>query len=135
MGAILVGRTCALSLMFAIVVLLFVASELTRTSDVRAATLLSMLGWQFFAVFAILDIGVPRGRAALLRGLGCVLVTSLVAGGVLLIFFLRSRILEAGPMTDAVWTYLGLEWFVELHNPITFAGATPSYHQFAMSLL
>ncbi len=135
MDAVLMGRTRVRGLTFFVVILLFLASEATRTSDVRAATLLSMLGWLLFAVFAILTDGVDRGWTGVLRGLGCVLVTSLLAGGVLLLYFHRSRILEAGPMTDAVWTYLGLKWFVELHNPITFAGATPSYHQFGLSLL
>jgi len=94
-------------LLFLLVVLVFAAAELMRTSNVKAATLLPMLGWLLFAAFVVLDTGVGRGWAALLRRLGCVLVTSLAAGGVLLVFFLRSRILEAGPMTDAVYTYLG----------------------------
>ena len=59
---------------FFVVVLLFAAAELMRNSNVRAGILLSMLGWLLFVAFAILDTGVGRGWASLLRGLGWVLV-------------------------------------------------------------
>jgi hypothetical protein len=50
-------------------------------------------------------------------------------------YYARSRSLEAGVDADTVYTFIGLQWFVALHNPITFAGATYSYHQMPLLLL
>jgi hypothetical protein len=119
----------------AVSLLLFGAADVLRTSDVRTATLLSMGGWLAFGVLFLrwAGRGVDAGTA-LRRGVRLATLT-LVAFGVLFAYYLRSRLIETGPHTDAVYSYLGLRSFVELTNPITFAGRTPSFPQAALMLL
>src|SRR5262249_37821827 len=114
---------------------LWLAAELLRGPHVTIATLLSMVAWILFLlqVLAWARGGTPWGtfaaRAARVSAL------TLVSLAVLLLYYVHSRIEETGIHVDAAYTYVGLQWFFELHNPITFAGATYSYHQFPLALL
>jgi hypothetical protein len=120
---------------FAIVVLLFGAADVLRTSAVRTATVLSMGGWLAFAVLFLawawrgMDVRAALGQS------GRIATLTAVAFAVLLAYYLRSGLIDAGPHTDAVFTFLGLRSFVRLENPITFAGRTPSFPQAALMLL
>jgi hypothetical protein len=119
----------------ALLLVLFGAADALRTADVRTATLLSMGGWVAFGVLflAWAWAGVESGAA--LRQCGRLAALTLVAFAVLLAYYLRSRLIETGPHTDAVFTYQGLRSFLALENPITFAGRTPSYPQASLMLL
>jgi hypothetical protein len=122
-------------LTLALVVGLILAAEVLRESHQRQATLLSMLAWSLFFVAFLNWVWVGRGWRSALQELGKIGVLSLIAGSVLLLYYVRSRTLEAGVHVDAAYTYIGLTWFTELRNPITFAAGNPSYHQFPMMLL
>jgi hypothetical protein len=114
---------------------LWLAAELLRGPHVAIATLLSMGAWMAFLLQllawarGVTPWGAFTARAARVSAL------TLVSLAVLLLYYVHSRIEETGIHVDAVYTYVGLQWFLELHNPITFAGATYSYHQFPLALL
>jgi hypothetical protein len=120
---------------FIILLVLFGAADVLRTSDVRTATLLSMGGWLAFGVLFAgwAWQGVDAGAA--LRQSARIAALTLVSFAVLSAYYVRSRMIEAGPHTDAVFTFIGLRSFLELENPITFVGRTPSYPQAALMLL
>ena len=112
----------------------FVLAERLRASRTDVATLLSMVGWGGFVVLFFVWLWERPGPVAGLRALGRAAVLAVVCGAVLYVYHMRSRILEAGVDVDDVYTYIGLRWFTELHNPITFAGGTVSYPQLPMTL-
>jgi hypothetical protein len=120
---------------FVILLLLFGAADLLRTSDLRRATLFSMGGWLAFGMLFIAWAwrGVEVGAA--LRQSARIATLTLVSFGVLYAYYLRSRMIETGPHTDAGYTYMGLQSFLALRNPITFVGRTPSFPQTALMLL
>ena len=113
----------------------FAAADVLRTSDVRTATLLSMGGWLAFLVLFLAWAWRGVGAGAALRQGGRIAALTLVSFAVLWAYYLRSGVIQAGPHTDAVFTYLGLRSFAHLENPITFAGRTLSYPQAALMLL
>jgi hypothetical protein len=110
-------------------------ADLCRTGNATTATELSMAGWVFFvAQIACWTRGNDGWRttcAWLLR----VLLVAVAAFATLYLYYARARYLEAGVHVDVVYTYIGLQWFLELHNPITFAGQTISYCQLPFALL
>ncbi len=120
---------------FVALLVLFGAADLLRTSAVQAATLLSMGGWLAFAVLFLAWAWRGMDARAALRQSGRIATLTIVGFAVLLGYYLRSGLIDAGPHTDAVFTFLGLRSFVRLENPITFAGRTPSYPQAALMLL
>jgi hypothetical protein len=117
------------------VVACMLAADLERATDLRLATELSMAGWALLLVQVAwwTRDGDEWGAAA--AWLGRVAVAAVPAFVTLYAFYVHSRTLEAGVHVDAVYTYVGLQWFFELHNPITFAGSTYSYHQLPLLLL
>jgi hypothetical protein len=120
---------------FVLLLVLFGAADVLRTSAVRTATLLSMGGWLAFGVLVLAWAWKGMDAATALRQVGRIATLTLVSFGVLYAYYVRSRMIETGPHTDAVFTYLGLQSFVELQNPITFAGRTPSFPQAPLMLL
>lgn len=113
----------------------FAAADVLRTSAVRTATLCSMVGWLAFGVLFLAWAWRGMDARAALRQGGRIATLTGVAFAVLFAYYLRSGLIDAGPHTDAVFTYLGARSFLRLENPITFAGRTPSYPQAALMLL
>lgn len=120
---------------FATLLGLFGTADVLRTSDPRGATLLSMGGWMAFGVLVVTWAWGGVAPRIALRQAGRIAALTLVSFGVLYAYYARSRLIETGPHTDAVFTYLGLRSFAALENPITFAGRTPSFPQAALMLL
>ncbi|HJQ82694.1 MAG TPA: hypothetical protein VKA21_01355 [Candidatus Binatia bacterium] len=113
----------------------FAGAEILRTTHARAATALSLAGWVLFLLFGLAWAWERGGWRDGLRTLGRLAVLTPVAFGVLYLYYVRSRTLEAGVHVDAVYTYVGLEWVFEWPTPLTYAGRTFSYYQFPMMLL
>jgi hypothetical protein len=113
---------------------LFVAADLLRDSSSRTSTILTMIAWSLFLVYALAWAWRGTSWREALRELGAVALLTLIAGLVLLLYYVRSHTLEAGVHVDSAYTLHGITWFTELRNPITFVGGNPSYHQFPMML-
>ena len=125
------ARLPRLSVVLSVVAVgLIVATEvLKKGGRAREATILSMIAWSLLFV-AFLDWALfVRGWRAAVRDLLRIALLTAVAGAVLYLYFVRSGTLEAGVHIDAAYSYVGLTWFTELHNPITFVAPNPSYVQ------
>lgn len=110
-------------------------ADLWRPRNVATATELSMAGWVVFVAQVAWWTRGDDGWRATCAWFGRVLLVAVPVLATLYLYYVRSHYLDAGVHVDVVFTYMGLQWFFELHNPITFAGGTPSYHQLPFSLL
>lgn len=132
------GPRRALAVQLGLVLVLLAAfslAELARYTDPVHGTVMSMAGWVAFAALFLLWLWEDCGLRVGLRRLARLAVLTLVAFGVLYLYYRRSQLLDIGIEVDATFTYLGVEWFTALDNPITFAGRTTSFAQFPMALL
>ena len=91
--------------------------------------MLSMGAWALLFVAFLGWAWLGLGWSAKLRALGRIALLTLAAGSVLFGYFVRSKTLDAGVHVDAAYSYIGLTWFTELNNPITFVAPNPSYVQ------
>src|SRR5262245_48551532 len=109
--------------------LILVAEILKKAAHQREATICSMVAWALLLGAFLYWAWLGRGWRAALGKLARVALLTLVAGSVLFFYFARSETLDAGVNTDAVYSYIGLTWFTELQNPITFVAPNVSYVQ------
>ncbi|HLK11355.1 MAG TPA: hypothetical protein VKW76_08235 [Candidatus Binatia bacterium] len=115
--------------------LAFLVAELLRTPHGVAATRISMAAWLLYLLSVIWWLRGRSGWAAFLKRSARVGLLGSSAFCVLFLYYHHSRVLDAGVHVDAAYTFLGLRWFVDSRNPITFVGATPSYYQPSFALL
>jgi hypothetical protein len=109
--------------------LILVAEILKKAAHQREATICSMVAWALLLGAFLYWAWLGRGWRAALGELARVTLLTLVAGSVLYFYFARSESLDAGVHVDAVYSYVGLTWFTELRNPITFVAPNLSYVQ------
>jgi hypothetical protein len=120
----------------AVVTLACVATaDWLRTRDVRTATIATIAAWVALSMQVVLWVGDGTSRRAALAGLARLSSSALVSAAVLLLYLKRSGVQDAGVHVDAVYTFLGAGSFLELAEPITAVGLTPSYAQFGLMLL
>src|SRR5262245_3627800 len=105
------------------------AEIVKKAAHQREATICSMVAWALLLGAFLYWAWLGRGWRAALGKLARVALLTLVAGSVLFFYFARSETLDAGVNTDAVYSYIGLTWFTELQNPITFVAPNVSYVQ------
>jgi hypothetical protein len=123
-------RTRAHLVVIALAVGFILAADIfKRAVRLREATICSMIAWTLLLVAFLQWAWLGRGLRAALRDLARIAVLTLVAGVVLYLYFVRSGSIDAGTHVDAVYSYIGLTWFLDLQNPITFVAPNPSYIQ------
>lgn len=109
--------------------LILAAEILKKAARQREATICSIVAWALLLVAFLSWAWLGRGWRSAFRELGWIGLLTLVAGAVLFVYFVRSGTLDAGVHVDAAYSYIGLTWFTELRNPITFVAPNPSYVQ------
>lgn len=123
------------ALLVSTIVTAFLVAESLRFAQPARATVASMVGWGSFGVLCLAWLWEDCGAREGLRRLGRFAVLTGVAFLVILLYYRRSHLLEAGIDVDAGYTFIGLGNFARLAGPITYAGRTPSFPQFPMQLL
>jgi hypothetical protein len=109
--------------------------ELARLVQPERATIASMVGWVLLVAMTLRWLRDDRGWRVVAERLARITLLAGAAFVVLYLYYAHSHVVEAGVHVDLVYTYVGLEWFIGLHNPITFGARTFSYPQFPSMLL
>ncbi|TMD14550.1 MAG: hypothetical protein E6I96_09135, partial [Chloroflexi bacterium] len=92
-------------------------ADLWRPRNVATATELSMAGWVVFVAQVAWWTRGDDGWRATCAWFGRVLLVAVPVLATLYLYYVRSHYLDAGVHVDVVFTYMGLQWFFELHNP------------------
>ncbi len=126
------GLQCLLALL---VVATFVVAECLRDSLHPTAARVSTVGWLAFGVLLGWWLFEDDGVLGAIRRVGRLLALTAIAMVVACLYYRRAGMFDAGVEIDATYTFVGLGWFVDGAEPLTFAGRTVSFCQMPMQLL